>query len=135
VLGNRFQDIILTHSRSSTNVGEPEGTFTSAHEINSVCGDEVTVFLQQDAETLKIRYYVKGCALCSASSSVMAEQISKESLAVGKEFVARFLRDFPAGRLIVDQGSGVEALFDMKRFPARERCVLLPWQALVRLLN
>jgi hypothetical protein len=65
---------------------------------------------------------------------VMAEQLTKSTLVAGKELVKRFLTDFPAGRLIVDQGTGVEALFDMRRFPARERCVLLPWQALSRLL-
>lgn len=135
MVGNKFQNVILSHSRSSKHIGEPGGAFTSSHEINSICGDEVTVYLQQGAETLNIRYHVKGCALCSASSSVMVEQLSKVSLAAGKEIVIRFLQDFPAGRLIEDQGAGVEALFDMRRFPARERCVLLPWQALVRLLN
>jgi nitrogen fixation NifU-like protein len=135
MVGNKFQDIVLTHSRSSTYVGEPPEPFTSAHEINSICGDEVTVYLQNSADTPIIRYHVKGCALCSASSSVMAELLSKVSMASGKEIVLRFLRDFPTGKLIEDEGAGVEALFDMRRFPARERCVLLPWQALVRLLN
>ncbi len=135
MVGNKFQDIILTHSRSSANVGEPPGPFTSAHEINSICGDEVTVYLQHGADTPNIRYHVKGCALCSASSSVMAELLSKVSTGSGKEIVLRFLRDFPNGMLIEDLGAGVEALFDMRRFPSRERCVLLPWQALVRLLN
>lgn len=135
MVGNKFQDIILTHSRSSDYVGEPPGPFTSAHEINSICGDEVTVYLQHGADTPNIRYHVKGCALCSASSSVMAGRLSKVSMASGKEIVLKFLRDFPSGRLIEDEGAGVEALFDMRRFPARERCVLLPWQALVRLLN
>lgn len=135
MIGNKFQDVILTYSRDTTYVGEPLGAFESSQEINSVCGDEITVYLQQGAETPNIRYHMKGCALCSASASVMAEQLSKVSLAIGKEIVTRFLRDFPIGRLIEDQGAGVEALFDMRRFPARERCVLLPWQALVRLLH
>ncbi len=135
MIGNKFQDIILAHSRNSAFVGEPVGAHLSSREINSVCGDEVTVYLQQGADTFIIRYHIKGCALCSASASVMAEQLAKVSKESAKKVVSRFLQDFPAGRLIDDQGAGMEALFDMRRFPARELCVLLPWQALVRLLN
>jgi nitrogen fixation NifU-like protein len=134
VVGNKFQDIILKHSRDKSFVDQPEGSWESAQEINAVCGDEATVYLRMGADTSDIRYHIIGCALCSASASVMAEQVSKASLVQGRELVLRFLADFPAGRMIVDQGTGVEALFDMRRFPARERCVLLPWQALSRLL-
>jgi len=135
VVGNKYQDIILAHARNQAFVGEPSGPFETAQEINAVCGDEVTVYLQPDALSLKIRYHVVGCALCSASASIMAEQLSLLSGDQGKEIVLRFLSDFPVGRLIEDHGSGIEALFDMRRFPARERCVLLPWQALKRLLH
>jgi len=135
VVGNKFQDIILAHSRNTTNVGKPVGAYESSRELNVVCGDEVTVFLQQGAELPKISYDVSGCALCSASASIMAERISDAPLGEGKDLVVRFLNDFPVGRIIDHEGVGIEALFDMRRFPSRERCVLLPWQALLRLLK
>jgi nitrogen fixation protein NifU and related proteins len=132
LVGNKFQDIILKYSRDKIGEGKPDHFDATADEINTLCGDEIRVFLRQMPSTVDIRYQVKGCALCAASASVMSETVSGQGETAARILVERFLSEYPGGRVIADLGTGIEALFDMKRFPARERCVLLPWQALNR---
>ena len=135
MVGNKFQDIILKYSRDNAREVVPTRYDFSAEEVNALCGDEVEVFVTINAETLDISYHRKGCALCAASAAIMGECVSGRDRPFGIAIVQRFLKDFPQGKVISDQGIGIEALFDMRRFPARERCVLLPWQALIRCLS
>jgi nitrogen fixation NifU-like protein len=130
VTGNIFQDIILRHSRAKTGSGRPDHYDVSAEEVNSLCGDRVTVFLVNAAGTVQVRFEAEGCSLCQASASVMCAEISGRTEGQGRDQVETFIRAFPQGQVPAHASQDVEALFDMRRFPAREKCVLLPWLAL-----
>lgn len=130
MVGNKFQDVILKYSRAKVGEGKPEHFDASCALVNSLCGDEIVVFMCSRANgTVAVRYEAKGCSLCDASAAIMSESLEGRSTASASDLVSQFLEYFPKGVVMTNDGSGVEALFDMRRFPARERCVLLPWQA------
>lgn len=130
VTGNPFQDIILKHAREKIGSGRPSAFDCTASEVNSLCGDAVDVFLRRGSGHLLVSHEVTGCSLCAASASIMSEVLATLSDDDGVALMRRFLVAFPKGEVIASSGEGIEALFDLKRFPARERCVMLPWLAL-----
>lgn len=130
MVGNNFQDVILKYARAKIGEGKPVQFDATVSLVNTLCGDEITIYMcRSPGEPVSVRYGVKGCALCAASASIMSETLTGKSASEATVSVQTFLDCFPKGSVVTSDGAGVEALFDMRRFPARERCVLLPWQA------
>jgi len=132
-LDQLYQEIILDHYKNPRGHGLRDGFAAEAHHVNPTCGDEVTVRVHLDGETLAdISYDGIGCSISQASASVLYEQLrgqpSGEALAVHEKFV-----ELMAGRGEVEPdeavlGDGV-AFGGVAQYPARVKCALLPWMA------
>lgn len=132
MVGNKFQDVILKYSRAKIGEGRPANITASCSLVNALCGDEIVVYLGlSEHSNIEVFYEAKGCSLCAASASIMSESLTGVTPDVARDLIGRFLEKFPLGIVLTDDGIGIESLFDMRRFPARERCVLLPWQAVL----
>lgn len=125
----------MRHSREKNGEGRPDVFDVSAEEINSLCGDAVQVFVSNRDGVTQIRFEAEGCALCQASASIMTNKLTGRPLSYCQKETASFLANFPQGDVPDGETLEVAALFDMKRFPAREKCVLLPWLALNKCLT
>lgn len=128
-----YQQAILTHNREPHHYGEMENPALRARVLNPVCGDEVTLMLAVDGETIEdVRFTARGCALCRASASMMSDLI------VGLRFAAASrlqeqIRLIFQGKVDIERLAGfgdLTALAGVREHPARIKCVLLPWQAL-----
>lgn len=80
-----YQEIILDHYKHPHGRGlrEPAGgdcPVGEAHHVNPTCGDEVTVRVVADADTLAdISYDGAGCSISQASASVLYELLNGRS--------------------------------------------------------
>ncbi|MGW0436037.1 Fe-S cluster assembly sulfur transfer protein SufU [Micromonospora sp. NPDC003197] len=133
-----YQEIILDHYKHPHGRGlrEPTGAdyrVAEAHHVNPTCGDEVTVRVVADADTLAdISYDGAGCSISQASASVLYELLtgrrSDEAFTVHEAFVELLSG---RGQVTPDEdllGDGV-AFAGVARYPARVKCALLPWMA------
>lgn len=76
-----YREIILEEYKHPQNKGTIEGV-TSHHELNPLCGDEITVYLDVQKGTIKnISWEGKGCAISQASASLFTEHIKGKPVA------------------------------------------------------
>lgn len=137
-----YQDVILDHNRRPRNFGPLEGANRSAEGRNPLCGDELTLWLKLDGDTIEdIRFVGRGCAISRASASLMTSEVKGRTRAEAEELFVRF-------HDVVTRGSGVavsaeaekaigslRVLSGVARFPARVKCASLAWHALRRALE
>lgn len=71
-----YKEKIIDHYRNPRNFTEMKDTEYKAHIANSVCGDEVTVYLEvKDGTVTKASFKGSGCAISIAGSSMVTEKL------------------------------------------------------------
>lgn len=154
-LGKLYSDLLLDHHRAPRRSGRLEAPTHSADGNNPLCGDRVGVTLTiGDGRLLDIRCEVKGCAICRAAASLMAEAVVGLELSEATALVQRFSSALaeppgePRRENAGDEGAREEqardegtrwgplaALLEARRFPNRRRCASLSWEVLARALE
>ncbi len=139
-----YQQVILDHARAPHGRGlrEPdvESRSGESHQVNPVCGDEVTLRLvvdQQNGEDriAALSWEGQGCSISQASLSVMTELVTGRTLAEADQ-IAGLFRDLMDSRgkglteSETDQLGDAAAFVGVSVFPARIKCALLGWAAL-----
>ena len=137
-LEDLYREIILDHYRTPRNRGElPCPPAQSAQGHNPLCGDEITVFIQLDGNTVgDVKVSGQGCSISQSSASMMSQAIKGKSLDEVRALVRRFKvmmsieeegeNDGPAVKL-----GDLEALQGVVKFPVRIKCATLAWNTLI----
>ena len=77
-----YQDIILDHGRHPRNFRALEHPSHVAQGHNPLCGDRVTVYLEIAGGRVKdVSFDGRGCAISTASASLMTEILKDKTLA------------------------------------------------------
>ncbi len=75
-LKDLYRDVILDHNKRPRNFGALDPADARAEGHNPLCGDRLTVTLCCDDERITdIRFEGKGCAISTASASLMTEAV------------------------------------------------------------
>lgn len=131
-LKDLYRDVILDHNRKPRNFGHLEHPDASADGHNPLCGDRLTIELKMQGDRVEdVRFEGKGCAISTASASLMTEAIKgKDKAMIG----ALFTR---VHNLLTDQNAAASpelgklaALSGVREFPARVKCASLCWHTL-----
>jgi nitrogen fixation protein NifU and related proteins len=131
-LDELYREMVLDHSRRPRGRDPLVRVDASARGFNPVCGDEVEVRVAVEAETVAgVQVAGRGCAICTASGSILAEVLPGRRLDEATSTIEAF-RCLMHGRALatgVDLGD-LEALSGVARFPVRVKCAMLPWVTL-----
>ena len=132
-LESLYQEIILDHYKHPRGRGLREPFATEVHHVNPTCGDELTLRVQLDGDTVTdISYDGQGCSISQASASVLYEQLVGESVTSGLATTDAFLA-LMQGRGQVEPDEDVlgdaVAFAGVAKYPARVKCALLGWMA------
>ncbi len=129
-----YQDIILDHGRHPRNFHALEDPSHFAHGHNPLCGDKVTVFLKIENDVVTdVSFAGKGCAISTASASLMTEIVKDKTLAeaeaIFKAFHARVTtgEELAVPASLEDDRERLEPLTGVKAYPARVKCATLAW--------
>ncbi len=133
-----YQELILDHYRRPRNRGELADATGRAAVRNPLCGDELTMQVALDGETVReARFLGRGCSISQAAASMLTEAVrgrSRGDAAALLRDYAEMLRDRDAPPNASLAGD-LQALSGVARFPARVRCGLLPAEALAQALG
>jgi nitrogen fixation protein NifU and related proteins len=135
-LNELYRDVILDHNRKPRNFGVLEPADASVEGFNPLCGDRLTLRLRLAGQQIEdIRFEGQGCAISTASASLMTEAVKGKTRA---EALALF--DRVHGLLTDDAASSDElgklaALSGVREFPARVKCASLCWHTLASALR
>ena len=131
-LDELYREVVLDHHRQPRGRAPLARVDATARGFNPVCGDEVQLEVAMDGDRIEaVRVDGRGCAICTASGSIMAEMLPGETAVQACRQAEAFRTVMRGGEPDgeVDLGD-LEALEGVKRFPVRVKCAMLPWVTL-----
>jgi nitrogen fixation NifU-like protein len=132
-----YQEIILDHYRSPHHAGLSDPYDVEVHHVNPSCGDEVTLRVELDGDTVKgVTHQSVGCSISQAATSVMSDLVIGKPVVEGMATYEKFLELMQGrGKEIAPDSEDAAILEDgvafagVAQFPARVKCALLGWSA------
>ncbi|HEX5207133.1 MAG TPA: SUF system NifU family Fe-S cluster assembly protein [Steroidobacteraceae bacterium] len=127
-----YRDVILDHNRRPRNFGRIEPSDSHAEGHNPLCGDRLTVWLRLKEDRIEdIRFEGKGCAISTASASLMTEAVKGKDKATIQSLYGRIHSLLTRQDAVADVSLGkLAALSGVREFPARVKCASLCWHTL-----
>lgn len=147
-----YREVVLDHYRNPRGKGTlPIPPAEKAEGYNPYCGDEVTVYLEDSAGTVRLAWEGVGCSISQASASMMARGVTGKSAEEARHLLQRFreMLDLHGDRISEpepqagsepDRAKQAElgdlmALEGVVKLPVRLKCALLPWTTLAEALE
>jgi len=127
-----YQSVILDHNKSPRNRGELAGANRRAEGHNPLCGDHVIVMARVARDQIEAAAFDgRGCAISTASASLMTEAVRGRSAADVKQLFEDFHQLVTTGVAREDSELGkLEVFAGVHEFPLRVKCATLCWHAL-----
>jgi len=132
-----YQEVILDHNKRPRNCYIMDCATRSADGHNPLCGDVVKVYLRiEDGVIKEISFQGDGCAICTASTSIMTESVKGKKVEEARELFEEF-HEMLTG---VAEEQGVELgklqVFEgVREYPVRVKCATLAWHTLNAAMN
>lgn len=130
-LRDLYQEVILDHSKRPRNRRKP-GEFTQKAEgYNPLCGDRVTVYIDvKDGVIADVSFEGSGCAISTASVSMMTEALRGRSVEEVQSLFARFHELLTGGEEPSPDLGKLTVFSGVREFPVRVKCATLGWHTL-----
>jgi nitrogen fixation NifU-like protein len=131
-LADLYRDVIVDHNRRPRNFGRLAVASHSAEGNNPLCGDKLHVFVDMKDDIIRdIRFEGQGCAISTASASLMTEAVKGRTRAQVAGLYERVHCMLTRHDSEVDAGLGkLAALAGVREFPVRVKCASLCWHTL-----
>ena len=134
-----YQTVILDHNKKPRNFGELAEANRSADGYNPLCGDVVRVMLELEDDTVKdLRFEGSGCAISTASASLMTQAVKGKPLTEVLKLFDGFHKMVTAAATseVNSAHLGKLAVFaGVREFPIRVKCATLAWHTLKNALE
>jgi nitrogen fixation NifU-like protein len=128
-----YQQVIVDHSKRPRNFRRLEGATRKVDGYNPLCGDKITIYLKvEDGVVKDISFEGTGCAISTASASLLTESLKGKTLSDAEALFESFHGlvtglEPPAeapklGKLAVFSG--------VCDYPTRVKCATLAWHTL-----
>ena len=134
-LRDLYQEVILDHSKKPRNFRAMPDATNEADGHNRLCGDKLHVYIKiVDGTIVDASFNGMGCAISTASASMMTDELKGKTLEQAKALYGLFhdvltsgTREAPAG---VDELGKLGAFSGVREFPVRVKCATLPWHTM-----
>jgi nitrogen fixation NifU-like protein len=134
-----YTQIIAEKSRSTTNRHHLATPTDIVAGKNPTCGDEITLEIDRDSNTIKdISFVGSGCAISQASTSMMIDLVRGKTIPEARNAIEEFHAMITEGELTDETMATLQdacALSGISHMPARVKCAILPWHTLSNALD
>jgi nitrogen fixation NifU-like protein len=129
-LRDLYQEVIFDHNRHPRNYGPMPQANRHAEGFNPLCGDRLTLnLLVKDGIIQDARFEGSGCAISTASASLMTEALKGKTEAEAATLFEGFHHMVMGEPASIDLGK-LAVLAGVAEFPARVKCATLAWHTL-----
>jgi len=131
MINDLYQETILDHNKRPRNFRLLDDANLQAEGYNPLCGDKCKVFLKENKGVLEeVTFQGAGCAISTASASLMTETLKGKTIAEAEALLAKF-HDLLTTDQPLPTDLGKLAVFSgVREFPARVKCATLAWHTL-----
>ena len=134
-LKDLYLQVIVDHNKSPRNYGVLNPASHDAEGYNPLCGDQLHIYLNINGDGIieDVKFEGQGCAISTASASLMTEALKgKNSAEFGKLFenfthmATSDLNEAPDEEAL----GKLAALAGVREFPSRIKCATLCWHTM-----
>lgn len=129
-----YQELILDHTKRPRNRRRIDTPDRKADGANPLCGDHVTIYLKLDGDIIReATFEGDGCAISTASASMLTECLPGKTLAEAKALFRQFHHMITGDPIETAAGPGLgklEVFSGVCQYPARVKCATLAWHTL-----
>jgi nitrogen fixation NifU-like protein len=127
-----YQEIIMDHYRSPRGKARLDDIPQAMVHENPTCGDTIKLeVVVADGGVKSVRFDGHGCAISTASASLMTESVAglpvKEARERADTFIKALRGDVPVA--VLDSMGDLAAFKGLATFPVRVKCATLAWHA------
>jgi nitrogen fixation NifU-like protein len=121
-----FKEIIIEHYQHPKNHGHIEHPDAKSDGSNPLCGDEIAMELKFDGNRVKdVMFTGNGCSISQSAASLLTEAIKGKTIEETRKIMEEY-KNMLAGKNYNSELLGdLEALSDVKKYPARVKCASL----------
>lgn len=127
-----YQEIILDHYKHPRHSRKLAAEEALVDEENPTCGDHIRLGAAVEAGLVKdVAIECSGCAICTASASIMTELVIGRTVGEARALAGRFSALMRGqGAMTDDEMGDLVALRNVSRYPLRVKCATMAWHAL-----
>ena len=130
-----YQEVIIDHNRNPRNFKKLDKPSHCADGFNPLCGDKITLQLSIKNNIIEDACFTgNGCAISTASASLMTEQIKQMSPQQAQQLFTQIHSLLTVSNSTPDCGK-LNVLSGVKAFPSRVKCATLAWHTLKHALQ
>ena len=134
-LSDLYQQVILDHCKHPRNFHDLPASTCSAQGHNPLCGDQLKLFLAMEGEVIKdISFLGSGCCISKASASLLTESAKGKTRAEMQKVFEQVHEMVTTGEVRGEVGK-LAVFAGVHKFPARVKCAILAWHALMGALK
>ena len=134
-LSDLYQQVILDHCKRPRNFREIPQASCSAQGTNPLCGDQLELYLQTDGDVIKdVSFVGSGCCISKASASLLTESVKGKTRDEVKVLFEKVHDMVTTGRSADNVGK-LTVFAGVHKYPARVKCAILAWHAVLAALE
>lgn len=134
-----YNELIMEHSMNSYNKKKLDNATCSEIGHNPNCGDEITLEIKLNGNTIEdMAFSGHGCAISQSSTSIMIDTLKGKTIEEAKKVIKTFIGMIK--REITDEEElrkleDAIAFKNVSNMPARVKCALLAWHTIEGMLE
>ena len=134
-LSDLYQQVILDHCKHPRNFHDLPNPSCSAQGHNPLCGDQLKLYVQTEDDVVKDASFMgSGCCISKASASLLTESVKGKSKTEVQRMFDQVHEMVTTGEIKGDVGK-LAVFAGVYKFPARVKCAILSWHALMAALK
>jgi nitrogen fixation NifU-like protein len=136
-LDDLYQDLILDHFKHPRNFRPLSDVEVLVDEENPTCGDHIRLTAKvEQGKIVDVKFDGKGCAISTASASMMSEKLIGMPVAEARQLISDFVGVIRGEKnLDADTLGELASLEGVKQYPMRVKCATMSWHAAEKALN
>jgi nitrogen fixation protein NifU and related proteins len=134
-INDLYQQVILDHCKQPRNFHEMPSASCSAQGRNPICGDQLKLFLALDGDKISDASFTgSGCCISKASASLLTENVKGKTKVDAEKMFEQVREMVTTGNIVGDVGK-LAVFAGVHKYPARVKCAILAWHALMGALK
>ena len=136
-LRDLYQEVILDHNKRPRNFRVADPHNHHADGYNPLCGDTVSVYVNvRDGVVEDVSFQGEGCAISTASASIMTETLKGKTLEEARSIFDQFHELVTTDDVEPAEELGkLGVLAGVRDYPTRVKCATLVWHTLQSALD
>ena len=131
-----YMEVILDHNKNPRNKGNINEHTNHADGHNPLCGDKISLdLIIEDNIVNEIKFTGSGCAISTASSSILTEAIIGKEISEIRHLFEEFHELVTTDKVERNNLGKLSVFEGVKKYPARVKCATLAWHTLIAAID